>query len=176
MSQRAGARRTFFTFGGHLKSNFTQRLQAAKSEKRTPDPQVPKPSPNLSRDFRAAWMSNTSAKNSLESRTCGKDASSPWLYFTWLYLKGVSTGDFAEALQSLVGERSAGLSANVVCRLEEQWCNEYEQRSKDDLSGKHYVYVWADGIHVKVRLEDDANEFRQPFALVERKEQRQRHM
>ena len=75
----------------------------------------------------------------------------------WLYLKGISTGDFAEALQALVGERAKGLSANVVCRLKEQWCNEYEEWSKRDLSGKHYVYVWADGIHVKVRLEDDAN-------------------
>lgn len=75
----------------------------------------------------------------------------------WLYLKGISTGDFAEALQSLVGERAAGLSANVVCRLKEQWCREYEDWSRRDLSGRHYVYVWADGIHVKVRLEDDAN-------------------
>ena len=75
----------------------------------------------------------------------------------WLYLKGISTGDFAEALQSLVGERAAGLSANVVVRLKEQWCDEYEQWSKRDLSGKHYVYIWADGIHAKVRLEDDAN-------------------
>ena len=75
----------------------------------------------------------------------------------WLYLKGISTSDFAEALQSLVGERAAGLSANVVVRLKEQWCDEYEQWSKRDLSGKHYVYIWADGIHAKVRLEDDAN-------------------
>ena len=75
----------------------------------------------------------------------------------WLYLKGISTGDFAEALQSLVGERAAGLSANVVVRLKEQWCVEYEQWSKRDLSSKHYVYVWADGIYAKVRLEDDAN-------------------
>ncbi len=75
----------------------------------------------------------------------------------WLYLKGISTGDFAEALQALVGERAAGLSANVVCRLKEQWCSEYEDWSKRDLSGKNYVYVWADGIHAKVRLEDDAN-------------------
>ncbi len=75
----------------------------------------------------------------------------------WLYLKGISTGDFAEALQSLVGERAAGLSANVVVRLKEQWCQEYEEWSKRDLSAKHYVYIWADGIHAKVRLEDDAN-------------------
>jgi putative transposase len=75
----------------------------------------------------------------------------------WLYLKGISTGDFGEALQSLVGERAAGLSANVVCRLKEQWCHEYDSWSKRDLTGKQYVYVWADGIHAKVRLEDDAN-------------------
>jgi transposase-like protein len=75
----------------------------------------------------------------------------------WLYLKGISTGDFAEALQALVGERAAGLSANVVVRLKEQWCQEYEEWSRRDLSGKHYVYIWADGIHAKVRLEDDAN-------------------
>lgn len=75
----------------------------------------------------------------------------------WLYLKGISTGDFGEALQSLVGERAAGLSANVVCRLKEQWGGEYDEWMKRDLSDKHYVYVWADGIHAKVRLEDDAN-------------------
>ena len=75
----------------------------------------------------------------------------------WLYLKGISTGDFAEALQSLVGERAKGFSANVVVRLKEQWSGEYEQWSKRDLSSKHYVYVWADGIHAKIRLEDDAN-------------------
>lgn len=75
----------------------------------------------------------------------------------WLYLKGISTGDFAEALQSLVGERAKGFSANVVVRLKEQWSGEYEQWSKRDLSSKKYVYVWADGIHAKIRLEDDAN-------------------
>lgn len=75
----------------------------------------------------------------------------------WLYLKGISTGDFGEALQSLVGERAGGLSANVVCRLKEQWSKEYDEWSRRDLSDKHFVYVWADGIHAKVRLEDDAN-------------------
>ena len=75
----------------------------------------------------------------------------------WLYLKGISTGDFGEALQSLVGERATGLSPNVICRLKEQWCSEYDDWSKRDLSDKQYVYIWADGIHAKVRLEDDAN-------------------
>ena len=75
----------------------------------------------------------------------------------WLYLKGISTGDFSVALQALVGERAKGLSANVVVRLKERWSDDYEAWSKRDLSQKHYVYIWADGIHVNVRLEDDAN-------------------
>jgi len=74
----------------------------------------------------------------------------------WLYLKGVSTGGMGEALQALVGEKAKGLSANVVVRLKEQWSNEYEQWMQRDLSEQEYVYIWADGIHVKVRLEDDA--------------------
>lgn len=75
----------------------------------------------------------------------------------WLYLKGVSTGDFSEALQALVGEQAKGLSANVIVKLKESWSQEYEEWTKRDLTGKEYVYIWADGIHVKVRLEDDAN-------------------
>ncbi len=75
----------------------------------------------------------------------------------WLYLKGVSTSDFGEALQALVGEQAKGLSANVIVRLKEQWAVEYDAWMQRDLSEKEYVYVWADGIHVKVRLEDDAN-------------------
>ena len=75
----------------------------------------------------------------------------------WLYLKGVSTGDFGDALKALVGEQAAGLSANTVVRLKEQWSAEYEQWCHRDLSGKQYVYIWADGIHVNFRLEDDAN-------------------
>lgn len=76
----------------------------------------------------------------------------------WLYLKGVSTGDFGDALQSLVGEGAKGFSANVVVRLKEAWSQEYDAWMQRDLSDKHYVYVWADGIHAKVRLEDDANQ------------------
>ena len=75
----------------------------------------------------------------------------------WLYLKGISTGDFGEALAALVGAPAKGLSANVIVRLKEQWSAEYDTWCQRDLSAKHYVYVWADGIHVKVRLADDAN-------------------
>jgi len=76
----------------------------------------------------------------------------------WLYLKGISTGDFAEALQALVGENAPALSPNVVVRLTGQWSQEYDEWSRRDLSEKQYVYVWADGIHVNVRLENEANQ------------------
>src|SRR5579871_1761564 len=75
----------------------------------------------------------------------------------WLYLKGISTGDFSEALQALIGPDAAGFSPNVVVRLKEQWSQEYDAWCQRDLSGKQYVYVWADGIHANIRLEDEAN-------------------
>lgn len=75
-------------------------------------------------------------------------------FIPWLYLKGISTGDFSEALQTLLGEPAKGLSPNVIVRLKEQWTAEYEEWSRRDLTGKQYVYLWADGIYVNVRLED----------------------
>jgi transposase-like protein len=72
-----------------------------------------------------------------------------------LYLKGVSTGDFAEALAALLGPDAGGMSASTVARLKEAWVEEHARWSKRDLSAKRYVYVWADGIHVQARLEDD---------------------
>jgi putative transposase len=76
----------------------------------------------------------------------------------WLYLKGISTGDFTESLQSLLGEDAPALSPNVIVRLVAEWSQEYEAWSRRDLSEKQYVYVWADGIHVNVRLENEANQ------------------
>jgi putative transposase len=72
----------------------------------------------------------------------------------WLYLKGLSTGDFSSALTALLGKDAPGLSANTISRLKEVWKSEYEQWSKRSLSGKQYVYIWADGIYFGVRLED----------------------
>lgn len=83
----------------------------------------------------------------------------------WLYLKGISTGDFSEALQALIGPDAKGLSPNVIVNLKEKWCQEYEAWSKRDLSQKSYVYIWVDGIHVNVRLEDEANQ-RQCILLI----------
>ena len=73
-----------------------------------------------------------------------------------LYLKGVSTGDFEEALIALLGKDAGGLSATTVGRLKEAWSQEHARWSKRDLSAKRYVYFWADGIHVQARLEDAA--------------------
>lgn len=72
----------------------------------------------------------------------------------WLYLKGVSTGGFNEALQALLGHDCPGLSASTVSRLTQAWQDEQAQWAKRDLSGKEYVYVWADGIHLNIRLEE----------------------
>jgi putative transposase len=73
----------------------------------------------------------------------------------WLYLKGVSTGDFSEALQALVGPQAEGLSASTVTRLKQVWEQQYDAWSRHSLEGKEYVYVWADGIHFNIRLEED---------------------
>ena len=72
----------------------------------------------------------------------------------WLYLKGISTGDFSEARASLLGP-NAGLSASTITRLKATWWDEYEAWRKRDLSGKRYVYIWADGVYFNPRLDDD---------------------
>jgi transposase-like protein len=71
-----------------------------------------------------------------------------------LYLHGLSGGDFVPALEQFLGS-SAGLSASTVTRLTEQWQDEQKAFAKRDLSGVDYVYVWADGIHVNIRLGED---------------------
>jgi transposase-like protein len=76
----------------------------------------------------------------------------------WLYLKGISTSDFSEALQSLTGAPMQCVSAGTIVRLKENWSQEYDAWNKRDLSMKNYVYIWADGIHVNVRLEDPENQ------------------
>jgi putative transposase len=73
-----------------------------------------------------------------------------------LYLKGVSTGDFAEALAALLGPEAGGLSASSIARLKEGWVDEHARWRERDLKAKRYIYVWADGIYVQARLEDDA--------------------
>jgi len=72
-----------------------------------------------------------------------------------LYLKGISTGDFSEALAALLGKEASGLSASVIGRLKEGWQDDHAAWQKRDLSAKRYVYIWADGIHLQARLEDE---------------------
>lgn len=74
----------------------------------------------------------------------------------WLYLKGISTGDFSEALASLVGKDAKGFSASTVTRLKNVWAKDYDEWQGRSLEGKRYVYWWADGIHFNVRLGEDS--------------------
>src|SRR5690606_5264318 len=71
----------------------------------------------------------------------------------WLYLRGVSTGDFQSALQALLGPEAPALSASVIGRLMNDWQGEYEAWNRRDLSGKEYVYLWAYGVDFNLRLE-----------------------
>lgn len=72
----------------------------------------------------------------------------------WLYLKGISTGDYQEALAALLGDQAKGLSANTVSRLKKQWEGEHAEWRQRDLVDQRYVYWWADGIYSNVRLDD----------------------
>jgi putative transposase len=72
-----------------------------------------------------------------------------------LYLKGISTGDFSEALEKIVGKDAMGLSAQTIVRLKQVWQEEYAQWNKRDLSKSEYTYCWVDGIHCNVRLGND---------------------
>lgn len=72
----------------------------------------------------------------------------------WLYLRGISTGDMQAALESLLGKQAKGLSSNSVSRLKLQWEGEYDKWRKRDLSKRRYVYIWADGVYCKVRMDD----------------------
>jgi putative transposase len=72
-----------------------------------------------------------------------------------LYLRGLSTGDFQEALAALLGKDAPGLSASTISRLKEMWSDEHDRWRRRDLSARRYVYVWADGIYLQARLDDE---------------------
>jgi putative transposase len=73
----------------------------------------------------------------------------------WMYLYGISTNDMAEPLQALLGPAATGLSATTVTRLLADWQAEYKQWNNRSLAGRHYVYIWADGVYFNIRLGDD---------------------
>ena len=72
----------------------------------------------------------------------------------WLYLKGISTGDYQEALHSILGKDAPGLSSTTISRLKSKWQEEHTEWRRRDLSNKRYVYWWADGIYSNVRMDD----------------------
>src|SRR4030081_2057241 len=86
---------------------------------------------------------------------CGHGARRTWTHFCpALYLRGISTGDFQEALAALLGKDAPNLSPAVISRLTAEWQGEYERWQKRDLSARRYVYVWADGVFLQARMED----------------------
>jgi transposase-like protein len=72
-----------------------------------------------------------------------------------LYLRGLSTGDFQEALPVLLGKQASGLSATTITRLTAAWEGEYRTFCQTSLADRDYIYLWADGVHFRVRLEED---------------------
>ena len=85
-------------------------------------------------------------------RTTSLDALLPILY-----LRGVSAGDFQEALSVLLGKDAPNLSPSVIARLKESWADDYARWQKRDLSARRYVYVWADGVYLQARMEPVAD-------------------
>lgn len=73
----------------------------------------------------------------------------------WLYLKGVSTGDFSEALEALLGPNAKGLSAKTITRLKADWWKDYEAWQKRDLGSRRFLYIWADGVYFKPRMAEE---------------------
>ena len=73
-----------------------------------------------------------------------------------LYLRGVSTGDFQDALAALLGCDAPNLSSSVIARLTAEWQAEYVRWQGRDLSARRYVYVWADGVYLQARMEEHA--------------------
>jgi len=75
-------------------------------------------------------------------------------FLPWLYLRGISTGDFSESLKHLLGDQAKGLSAGTISRLKSTWEVDFTHWQQRDLSKKRYVYVWADGVYCNVRMDD----------------------
>jgi transposase-like protein len=73
----------------------------------------------------------------------------------WLYLKGISSGDFQEALAALLGPNAAGLSSTTISRLKADWWTDYERWQRRDLSARRFVYVWADGVYFRPRMAEE---------------------
>jgi putative transposase len=75
-------------------------------------------------------------------------------FLPWLYLRGISTGDFSESLKHLLGDQAKGLSAGTINRLKSTWSVDFTLWPQRDFSKKCYVYVWAGGVYCNVRMDD----------------------
>ena len=99
----------------------------------------------------------TASRSAFPRRSCrnGIGGRRAWMRCAVLYLRGISTGDFQEALAALLGKEAPNLSAAVISRLTAEWKDEYDRWQKRDLSARRYVYVWADGVYLQARMEDN---------------------
>lgn len=102
------------------------------------------------RDRREGYSFSSGILPKYKRRTKSLDALIPELY-----LRGISTNHFPDALTAVLGENAAGLSPTNIVRLKESWEKEYDSWQSRSLSGAHYVYIWADGIYFNIRLDED---------------------
>jgi len=91
----------------------------------------------------------------LAARFCPSTCGAPPAFIPALCLKGISTGDFSEALTAILGEGASGLSATNIVQLKASWEEDYKAWGQRDLSQKRYVYWWADGVYFNVRLDEE---------------------
>src|SRR6266404_7644164 len=96
------------------------------------------------RRFETAGRPVTASGSASARRSCrcGRGGPGAWMRLPVLYLRGISTGDFQEALTALLGKDAPNLSPAVISRLTAEWQGEYERWQKRDLSARRYVYVW----------------------------------
>ena len=94
---------------------------------------------------------SASPRTSCPAGRGGRRASMPLLPV--LYLRGISTGDFQEALTALLGSDAPNLSPGVISRLTAGWQEDYDRWQRRDLSARRYVYIWADGVYLQARME-----------------------
>ena len=114
--------------------------------------------PSVSRGSMIVGLATQKAGSGSPARSCRASCARCQAFeglIPVLYLKGISTGDFGEALAAILGEGAKGLSASTITRLKEGWLEEHKQWSRRSLEGKEYAYLWADGIYVNVRLDDE---------------------
>jgi putative transposase len=123
----------------------------------------------FARSRRASGRSSSKTQSPRPRRVCGRIRFTSNILPKWarrtksldallpvLYLRGISAGDFQEALAALLGKDAPNLSQSVIARLKSEWEAEYKHWQQRDLSTRRYVYVWADGVYLQARMEPQA--------------------